>query len=227
MQSSLQDLALGGKETIPALAHGSQALQGWQCPQRDEPGHICSPFQTPLCSLRAPSWGCVLPAPALGVCLWLRLEQEGRQEAKLCCLLPRQRAGHSLPQKTALLPGCIRGKTDTSGENYYPKVFRSSFLRKLRLLAFAQSPSDRYVSLKGGGAPAAGLEDPRRRQIPPGLCRTRSGLRALLAELGTPGQGAARAFAGSSARAMQQTALKGCMEVNLPSPPPSLSTSQG
>lgn len=166
MQPSLQDLALGDKEAIPALAQGSQTLQGWQSSRRDEPGHICSPFQTPRCSLRAPFWGVCCLLLHWG-CVWgSGWSSRGRQEAKLCHLLPMQSAGHCLPQETALLPGYIRGKTDTSGENYYPKVLRSLFLRKL--LALARSPSDRSVSLKSGEAPAAG-GGPQAGQVPRAL----------------------------------------------------------
>lgn len=101
-------------------------LEGW--------AHLGTSAALPkaLSALSEPFLGCVLPAPALGVCL----EQQGRAGGK-ALPPPVQSAGHCLPQETALPLGYIRGKADTSGEKHDPKVFRSSFVRKLRLLALA------------------------------------------------------------------------------------------
>lgn len=90
------------------------------------------------------------------------------------------------------------------------------FLRKLSILAFAKSSSGRWgskVTHSGAGGPWAETD-------PTGLCRDRSDLRELLVELGTPGQGAARVFAGRHCQGYAAGSLKCCTEVNLPSPPP-------
>lgn len=115
----------------------------------------------PLWALSEPLFGVCGAAPALGVCLGLRLGQQGRAGGKALPPLVCAK-GWSL-----LTSGdCSSSRLHQSGEKYYPKVLRSSFLRELRLLVFAGAPSHRYVSLKAGGAPAAGLEDPRHRQTP-------------------------------------------------------------
>lgn len=221
MQSSLQDLALGDKETIPALAQGSQALQGWQCSGWDEPGHICSPFQTPLGSLRAPFWGvwcCSCSGGVLGA--QAGAAGEGRRESSASSCLCKGLVTAHLRRLLFFQATSEWGKVLSQGvEELISERAQAPGVCRSSLTQICVSQGWRSTCSRAGG--------PQAQTDPTGLCRDRSGWRALLAELGTPGQGAARAFTGSSARAMQQTALKGCMEVNSPSPPPSLRTSYG
>lgn len=118
MQPSLQDLALGDKEPIPALAQGSQALQGWQRSWRD--GHIWAhlqPFPKPSVLSQSPFWGvCCLPLH--WGCVW---SSRGGQEAKLCHLFLCRVPVTACLRRLLFLWATSEGKLMQVGESMIPR----------------------------------------------------------------------------------------------------------